>query len=222
MKKLSIIMLLISSLGFAQVTKDLGEFSSVNVFDRISVELIKSTTNKIEIKGNRASEVEIVNKNGNLKIRMSLKKLLDGEEVTAKVYYKSLESIDASEGSYIISDDVFKQASIKVNAKEGSEIRLNLDVQKAELRAVTGGILQIKGVATNQDASVGTGGILRANDLQTYQTTVKITTGGEADVRATELVDAKVRAGGTITVFGSPKQINKKVTLGGSINESKR
>jgi len=223
MKKLSIIaLLLVSSLGFSQVTKDLGEFSSVNVFDRISVELIKSTANKIEIKGNRASEVEIVNKNGNLKIRMSLKKLLDGEEVTAKVYYKSLESIDASEGSYIISDDVFKQASIKVNAKEGSEIRLNLDVQKAELRAVTGGILQIKGAATNQDASVGTGGILRANDLQTSQTTVKITTGGEADVRATELVDAKVRAGGTITVFGSPKQINKKVTLGGSINESKR
>jgi len=223
MKKLSIItLLLVSSLGFSQVTKDLGEFSSVNVFDRISVELIKSTANKIEIKGNRASEVEIVNKNGNLKIRMSLKKLLDGEEVTAKVYYKSLESIDASEGSYIISDDVFKQASIKVNAKEGSEIRLNLDVQKAELRAVTGGILQIKGTATNQDASVGTGGILRSNDLQTSQTTVKITTGGEADVRATELVDAKVRAGGTITVFGSPKQINKKVTLGGSINESKR
>lgn len=147
---------------------------------------------------------------------------MDGEEVSAKVYYKSLESIDGSEGSYVTSNDNFKQAFLKVNAKEGSEIRLNIDVEKATLRAVTGGILQIKGSATNQDASVGTGGILRANDLETSQTTVTITTGGEADVRATELVDAKVRAGGTITVFGSPKQINKKVTLGGSINESKR
>lgn len=222
MKKLSIIMLLISSLGFAQVTKKLGEFNAINVFDRISVELIPSSENKIEIKGDRAGEVEIVNNNGTLKIRMSLKKLLDGEEVSAKLYYTNLESIDASEGSYIIGDDVIKQSSIKVNAKEGSEIRLNIDVEKAELRAVTGGILQIKGSATNQDASIGTGGILRANGLETSQTTVKITTGGEADVRATELVDAKVRAGGTITVFGSPKQINKKVTLGGSINESKR
>lgn len=223
MKKLSIIaLLLISSLGFSQVTKDLGEFSSINVFDRISVELIPSSENKIEIKGDRAEEVEIINKNGDLKIRMSLKKLLDGEEVSARLYYKTLESIDASEGSYIISDDVIEQASIKVNAKEGAEIRLNIDVQKAEIRAVTGGIIKIKGTAVNQDASIGTGGILRANDLETSQTTVKITTGGEADVRATELVDAKVRAGGTITVFGSPKQINKKVTLGGSINESKR
>jgi len=223
MKKLSsIVLLLVSSLGFSQVTKNVGDFNSIAVFDRISVELIKSTESKIEIKGDRANEVELVNKNGNLKVRMKLKKLLDGEEVSAKVYYKSLESIDASEGSYVSSSDIFKQAFLKVNTKEGSEIRLDIDVEKATLRAVTGGILQIKGSATNQDASVGTGGILRANDLETSQTTVTITTGGEADVRATELVDAKVRAGGTITVFGSPKQINKKVTLGGSINESKR
>ncbi|MFY0482466.1 head GIN domain-containing protein [Flavobacterium sp. PLA-1-15] len=223
MKKLNIIvLLLVSSLGFSQVEKNVGDFNSIAVFDRISVELIKSTESKIEIKGDRANEVELVNKNGNLKVRMKLKKLLDGESVTAKVYYKSLESIDASEGSYVAGDAIFKQASIKLNAKEGSEIRLNIDVQKAELRAVTGGTLNIKGTATNQDASVGTGGILRAEGLETSQTTVTITTGGEADVRATELVDAKVRAGGTITVFGSPKQINKKTTLGGSINESKR
>lgn len=222
MKKLSIILLLVSSLGFSQTTKNVGDFNSVAVFDKISVELIKSNESKIEIKGDRSEEVELVNKNGNLKIRMKLKKLLDGESITAKVYYKSLESIDASEGSYVINDDVIKQASFKANAKEGAEIRIKLDVEKATLRAVTGGTIKVTGSATNQDASVGTGGVLRANDLATSQTTVTITTGGEADVRATELVDAKVRAGGTITVFGSPKQINKKTTLGGSINESKR
>lgn len=222
MKKLSIIMLLISSLGFSQVTKNVGDFSSINVFDKISVELIQSNESKIEIKGDRADEVELVNKNGNLKVRMKLKKLLDGEEVNVKVYFKSLESIDASEGSYVISEDIFKQTAIKLNAKEGAEIRLMIDVQKAEIRAVTGATIKVLGSATNQDASVGTGGILRANELETSQTTVTITTGGEADVRATELVDAKVRAGGTITVFGSPKQINKKTTLGGNINESKR
>ena len=115
-----------------------------------------------------------------------------------------------------------KLTSIKVNAIEGSEIRLNLDVKKANLRAVTGGILKIKGKATNSDVSLGTGGVLQAMDLQTVQTSVKITTGGEADVRASELVDAKIRAGGNIMIYGNPAQINKSTTLGGSINESKR
>ena len=223
MKKIAIILVvLISNLGQSQVTKELGEFDSVSVFDRISVQLIPSNENKIEITGSRSEDVELVNKNGTLKIRMAIRKLLDGENVSAKLYFKEIKEINASEGSYVISDAAMKLTAVKANAIEGSEIRLNLDVKKANLRAVTGGILKIKGKATNSDVSLGTGGVLQAMDLETVQTSVKITTGGEADVRASELVDAKVRAGGNITIFGSPKQINKSTTLGGTITESKR
>ena len=223
MKKITIILiLLISNIGFSQVKKDLGEFNKLDVFDRISVQLIPSDENRIEITGSRADEVELVNKKGTLKIRMALRKLLDGEDISAKLYFKQIDEIDASEGSYIICDKAIAQTSLKVNTKEGSEVRLVLDVQKADLRAVTGGILKMKGKATNSDVSIGTGGVLQAMELETVQTSVKITTGGEADVRASELVDAKVRAGGTVTVYGSPKQINKSITLGGSVNESKR
>ena len=223
MKKIAIIVLLIiSNLGFSQVNKSLGEFDKIRVFDRISVQLIPSNENRIEIKGSRADEVELVNKNGTLKIRMALRKLLDGEDISAVLYFKQIGEIDASEGSYIICDTAIQQTALSVNTKEGSEIRLVLDVKKVTLRAVTGGVLKIKGNATNSDVSIGTGGAFQGMDLETVQTSVKITTGGEADVRASELVDAKVRAGGNITVFGSPAQINKKISFGGSINESKR
>jgi len=222
MKKLVIVLFLIAQVSMAQVSKNLGDFDKVSVFDRINVELIKSTENKIEINGKRSADVEVVNKNGAIKIRMKFEKLLKGDDVTAKLYYTSLQSIDASEGSYIISEDVFKQPSLDITSREGAEIRLKLDVDKAKIKSVTGGIIKISGSAENQDASLGTGGILEAQNLETSQTTVVITTGGEADVRATNLVDAKVRAGGTITIFGSPKQVNKKTSLGGSIVESNR
>ena len=222
MKKLVIVLFLIAQVSMAQVSKNLGDFDKVSVFDRINVELIKSTENKIEINGKRSGDVEVVNKNGAIKIRMKFEKLLKGDDVTAKLYYTSLQSIDASEGSYVISEDVFKQPSLDITSREGAEIRLKLDVDKAKIKSVTGGIIKISGSAENQDASLGTGGILEAQNLETSQTTVVITTGGEADVRATNLVDAKVRAGGTITIFGSPKQVNKKTSLGGSIVESNR
>lgn len=223
MKKIaSILMVFVTALGFSQVTKNLGEFDSVSVFDKISVQLINSNENRIEITGSRANDVEIVNKNGTLKIRMAVKNILDGEDVAVKLYFKDINEISANEGSYVICDTPIKQTAMKVETKEGAEVRLTLDVKKANLRAVTGGILKIKGKATNSDVSLGTGGILQAEDLQTVQTSIKITTGGEADIRASELVDAKVRAGGNITIYGSPQQINKSTTLGGSINESKR
>jgi hypothetical protein len=34
-------------------------------------------------------------------------------------------------------------------------------------------------------------------------------------------VEAKVRAGGSITIYGKPKQINKNILAGGTIQEAK-
>ena len=67
--------------------------------------------------------------------------------------------------------------------------------------------------------------IIQSAKLKTktsVQTDVSIKAGGEADVRASELVKADVKAGGIITIYGKPSQINQKTTLGGTITESRR
>lgn len=52
MKKLFIIpFLVVTNLITAQVTKNVGNFIKVTAFDKISVQLIQSTENKIELKG---------------------------------------------------------------------------------------------------------------------------------------------------------------------------
>ena len=223
MKKLIFIFtVIITQISFAQITKETGDFDALRVFDRINVVLIPSIANKIEINGNRAEDVEIINKNGELKVRMSLNKLLDGEQIKVKLFFKKIDNIEVNEGAFVTSDEIFNQTSISLEAKEGAEIKLKLAVQKVKIRAVSGGIIKIQGKATNQEVSIGTGGILEAENLETEQTTIKITTGGEAQIRASAYVDAQVGAGGTITIFGNPKQIDKKTVLGGTIQEAKR
>lgn len=213
-----LIALSLSGLSNAQVTKNPGDFNQIKAFDQIQVELIPSSETKVEITGHRASEVEVVNNNGELKIRMSLKKLLDGEDILAKVYFKNLNSIDASEGAFIGCNESFEQEFISLNVKEGAQIKVQLAVSKAELRAVTGGILKVSGSAQTVDARLGTGGILEAQSLETKQTEIDIKAGGEAEIHATDYVNAKVRGGGNVDVYGNPKQVNKKTALGGSVN----
>ena len=226
MKKILLVaFLMLTQINFAQekLTKNLGDFDAVRVFDRISVQLVPANENKIEITGDRRDDVEIVNKNGDLKIRMKLKKLLKNEDITAVLYFKNeIETIEASEGSYVSSEATFKAIDFSVNAKEGAEIKINLNAQKLAVKATSGGIVKLKGSANNQDIIINSGGIVDAKDLETSQTTVAINAGGEADVKASELVDAKTRAGGDITIYGSPKKINKKTFAGGNITESKR
>jgi hypothetical protein len=220
MKKLVIIaFVFLSQFTNAQVTRNLGDFDAVKVFDKINVKLISGSENKIIITGNRAEEVEIVNKNGELKIRMPFPKLLSGDDITIKLYFKRIESISASEGSYVSSESTFKQTSIDLNSKAGSEINIDLDVEKVNVKANSGGIIDISGKALNQDVVITSGGILKASDLNTSQTSISVAAGGKAEIYATTLVDAKVKAGGSIYIHGKPKQINKETLLGGTIIE---
>ena len=222
MKKLIIgAVILFVQMSFAQVTKELGDFDTVKAFDKLSVKLVQSSENKIVIKGARESEVEVVNKNGILKLRMPFPKLLSGDDLDITLYYKHIELIDVNEGAIVTSSEAIKATSFKVSAQEGAKINVDLDVEKLKVSSVSGGEITLTGKASNQDASLGAGGYLLASKLVTSQTTVSVSAGGKADVNASTLVDAKVNAGGSIYIYGKPKQINQKTVFGGKIEEVK-
>jgi hypothetical protein len=218
MKKIFFIaFVFMTQFNFSQTTIELKEFNDVKVFDKLSVILIASNENKAVITGTSQSKVEVVNKNGLLKIRMPLTKLMTGDEAKVTLYFKKIQSIDANEGSVVTCDDIFKQTTFDMGVQEGARITVVLDVDKTSIKAYSGGIVEVRGKAVAQSVLINSGGILKANELETSQTTVSISAGGSADVKATTLVDAKVKAGGTVTIFGNPKEIRQETVLGGSI-----
>jgi hypothetical protein len=224
MKKVILVALVfISHLVFSQksVTKSVGDYNKVTSFDQIDVTLISSNENKVILNGEGANDVELVNKNGELKIRMPLTKILKGDAVSATVYYKKIDAVEANEGSRIASETTFEALNFDIIAKEGSEIKLKLNVDRVTVKSSSGSKIYLEGKAKNQDVIVNSGSILEAKKLITSQTIVTVNAGGEADVFATDFVDAKVRAGGDISIFGKPKQINKKVIAGGTITDDK-
>jgi len=217
MKKILFSLLLISSLTYSQNEKKVGDFHKVTAFDQITVTLIASDENKVVLSGINSNEVEVVNRNGELKLRMPLTKLLKGNLVKAKVYYTDLDAVEANEGAQISSEAIFKEATFDIIAKEGAKIDVRLEVSKLNIKITSGGIVNTEGTAKNQDVLVSTGGIYEGKELTTEQTVISSNAGGEAAVFATELVDAKVRVGGDITVYGKPKQVNQKTIAGGHI-----
>ncbi len=217
MKKFVFSLLLISSLTFAQTEKKVGDFHKVTVFDQITVELIASDENKVELSGVNSDEVELVNKNGELKLRMPLTNLLKGNQVKAKVYYTVLDAIEANEGSQISNNDVIKATNFDIIAKEGAKIDISLDVAKATVKLTSGAIVKTSGTAKNQDVLVSAGAIYNGKDLTTEQTSISSNAGGEAEVFATEFIDAKARAGSDIMIYGNPKQVTKKTFAAGHI-----
>lgn len=222
MKKILITLLLISSLAFAQTEKKVGDFNKVTSFDKIDVNLIASTENKVILNGPNSQEVELVNKNGELKIRMPLTKMLTGDAISVTVYFKKLDAVEANEGSRIATKDEISAISFDIICKEGSEVKLlNLQADRLKVRTIQGSIVTVLGKVKNQDILSNSAGKYDGQDCITQQTVVTVNAGGIAHVNATDLVEAKTRAGGEIKIYGNPKQINQKTIAGGIIEQVK-
>jgi hypothetical protein len=199
------------------ISKTVGEFTELKVYDLINVEMIKSKENKVEISGKNASEVVIINKDGILKIRLILEESFDGNKTDVKLYYTAVDIVDVNEGSSVSSQEQINQFEIELRAQEGGLINLNIETKETKIKAVTGGIIELEGKTDNQDVTIGTGGILRAENLESIKAKVAIRAGGEAYMNAVELLDIKIRAGGDVYIYGNPKEVKENTALGGRI-----
>ncbi len=221
MKKLiTLAILFIAYNSNAQVTKNLGDFDKVTAFDKISVELVAADENKIVLKGTFESEAEIINNNGELKIRLPIGKFLNGENLVATVYFKKLEAVEANEGSIVSCKSEIKAINFSLLAKEGSQIKAIVNAAKISVTSASGAEVYLSGETTNLDVVTNSGGKFEGENCISSQATISVNAGGYAKVYATDLVNAKTRAGGAITIYGKPKQINQKTVFGGTIKEN--
>jgi len=220
MKKGTLIIALV--FGFvinAQETleKTIGEFTTVKVYDLINLRMVKSNENKVVITGKNRNDIEILNNNGKLKIRMNIEESFDGNDTVVVLYYTSVDVIDANEGAKVIVEESLEQFEIDLKTQEGAEITAKLKTTYANFRAVTGGIINVTGSSKNQDISIYTAGVFNGKDFVTEQTEVSINAAGEAYVNAFLNVDVRIKAGGDVYIYGKPKRVDESRVLGGRI-----
>lgn len=199
------------------IDTEVGDFNKIKVFDLIEVNLIQSDEERIVIKGRNVDDIIWMNRGGVLKLRMQLDRKFLGEDTLIEVYYTNLDVIDGNEGAKITCNEMVKKDRIELRAQEGAAIHIGMDVDYADIRAVTGGIVQATGLAKNQSIVINTGGIFDGKDLRTSTTDIRISAGGEADIFASEEVDISVKAGGDVHVYGKPKRVFKNTFIGGRV-----
>ena len=204
--------------SFGQVERAVGNFSSLKVYDRINVELIESSKNTVEISGDEDGRIEIINKNGELKVRTKTTQFLKGENVRVKVYYDNLNEIQASQGAVIISNEILKANALKLISNEGSSIILELKVNQLAVRGNSGGEFKLSGSAKSQDIVMNSGAVFNGEKIKGEQVSIAVNAGGEAKVYTTETISAKIRDGGNIKIYGNPKNRNISTLIGGKIH----
>ena len=220
MKRLFTLLVLIFAVSLTaqnSIEKTIGEFTELKVFDLIEVEMIKSNENKVTISGKNNKDVVVNNKNGKLKIKLNIEKLFDGNNTKVTLYYTTVDVLDANEGAKIYSNDEIKQFELDLRSQEGGTINAVCDVSYLNVKAVTGGIVEVSGKSKKQNISLLTGGIFKGENNETENTEVSINAAGEAYINASKVVDIKIRAGGDVFIYGNPETVNESKVLGGRV-----
>ena len=227
MKRITYLFLfLISITTFSQekLTKNLGDFNTLKVYNGIEVELIKSNEQKIEITGEKSEKTKIKNVNNTLKLSLpfSLKpenNSADGKILVKLFYNKNIAVIDANEGSTITGKDL-NQDKLTVKTQERAYINLVVNVKHLEIKASSGGIIKLSGECKNQNIDLDLYGVYHGFNLNSSgNTTVKSGTGAKAEVLAGETLNAKVSFGGSIFYKGNPEVVKDKKVIGGIIQK---
>ena len=210
--------------GFLSVTaaqdrvQNLGDVSEIKIFNGLSIKIERSDEAKVEITGKKADDVVIKNVDGTLKLSLKLPEIFNSDDVSITVFYKDdLKIIDANEGSVIISKEPIDQEKLTLKVQEGAYIKTPLKTKYLDIKAVSGGSIEVTGSTENQNVDVNTGGVYEAYDLQSTYADVNAASGGRAEVTVSNLLDAKVNFGGSIYYKGNPEKVTTKKVLGGNI-----
>ncbi|MGB5555766.1 MAG: head GIN domain-containing protein [Flavobacteriaceae bacterium] len=212
--------LFLSAQTFAQkeTTKELEKFTEIKAFDRIEVTLIKSSSNKDVVTGEDRDEVSVTLNDGLLKIKMELDNHMDGGDIQAKVYYtEKLTLIDSNENAKIKSTETLTGDTLKIAVQEAGKVEMAVQVDQLEVKSTSGGEITLTGKTKFQEVVANAGGKVYNEKLNSEETKVTVNAGGRADVKASQKVVAKVRAGGTINIYGNPKEVEKDKVFGGKI-----
>ena len=215
-----IVLFLVSGSAFAQdISEQLSDFNEVKVFNGIEVTLIPAEENRIIITGHSKEKVEYELVENRLELRMSLENIWSEDNTLVRVFFRKLQVIDANENSIVEVDGELLGSNLVFRAQEGAAVFAKIDALKQSSKAVTGGQIQLSGKVRDQEIQINTGGQFYGKKLISESTNVSIRAGGKAEVYADEYCKATAKLGGTILVFGSPDQLDRKTSFGGDIQK---
>lgn len=205
----------------AQVEKNVGDFSSLRVSDRIVLDLVQSDENRVEVFGDDAENVVIKNKNGRLVIRMEISKFMQGDKVEATLYFKDLDEIIAANGAFVQNSKEIDFTSLDLTANKGGNIELSVQANSLDAKAASGAQIALSGKTDHFKARINSGGKIDAEDFEADTADLGITAGGDLTAHVATTVEAKINMGGDIYIYGNP-EISEKVTAGGKVHHKNK
>lgn len=190
-----------------------------------------SASRGLEIILEQASEVKVtVKADSNLQNHIKTE-VIDGElQITSdvnirnseskKVYVSlpKLDSFQASSGVSVSSKNMLQNNSIAFSSSSGSSITVKVNAETVSCDSSSGSEINISGKANRLETDSSSGSSINAKDLVVKDATADSSSGSSIILNTSQSLTAQASSGSSVSYIGSPTNINKKASSGGSIS----
>jgi hypothetical protein len=208
--------------GSGTITKEerviTAGFKSIEVHGGIEVVIEQSDKAAITVETDKNLQKHITTKIENGVLKIDADTNFDSED-SPKVTVKMpvIESLQASSGAEIRSENTLKGQSILLDTSSAGEIDLNLEFDSISSKSSSGSGITIVGKALEFESKSSSGAEIDAQDLLVNEVTADASSGAFIGVHPIVRLEAKASGGGEITYNIEPKSITKSESSGGSV-----
>lgn len=205
-------------------TRQISGFHGVSVSSGIDLYLTQKNVEEVLVEAESDDLDKLVTKveGGILKIYMKQKSwsIFNWSSKPRKVYvsFATLDKLEASAGSDVVSENFLKLDKLNLDASSGSDVKLELEANELSVGSSSGSDISLKGKATVLQADASSGSDINASELQTKKCTASVSSGSDMKVFVTEVLNANASSGGDISYSGNPAKKDINESSGGDVH----
>ena len=222
---LIIVVLVSSCTSFSQKKTEIRNvtgYTEIDVNEGIKVELTLGIKEFVEVTADEDIIDRVITEiSGNeLNIYLKGNSWRDNRKtVLVKVTATKIESIDASSGADIISQNLIKSDKLEMSVSSGASIQIAFKTLEASCNASSGADAKLKGASKYFEVEASSGANINADKVVAMKVEADVSSGADITVHAEEEIDAEASSGGSIKYSGSPKIVDIEKSSGGSVRK---
>jgi hypothetical protein len=196
------------------------EFTEIKTSTGLDVYITQEDQQTVTVEADENLQKLIVTEveNGVLKI-YSEKNIWNAKSKKVYISIKTLNSLKATSGSAVRSKTTIQSDEISIDASSGASVRMTVAANSVATNTSSGATIRVAGTADNHAAKASSGSSIKAYDLISKNVIVKVSSGANIDIHASEKIEARASSGGDIDYKGTPEKVIVKTSSGGSISD---
>ena len=214
----------------AQQVRAVGNFSSIDCSSGVTVLLTQGAENKVTVSCSNddfLNKIKTeVDKNGVLKIFVEYDKAMDNKKykgITYKAFvtFVALQNISASSGSTINTDGNVQAELLNITVSSGAVLNASLQINNGTIVLSSGAVATIKGKANEISIETNSGAVVNGYEFATQVCNAAAASGAIIKIAVDKQLNTKVSSGGSIIYKGMPQIKSIQQKSGGGVKAFK-